>query len=68
MKAILEFNLPEDEEEHQASFYGMQWKSVVWEFDEYLRTEIKYANKEEYQELRDKLHHELEYRGLRLYE
>ena len=30
MKAILEFNLPEDETEHRQALDGYKWELVVW--------------------------------------
>lgn len=43
MKAILEFNLPEDQDEFNRAVQGGDWRHVVWEVDQYLRSEIKYA-------------------------
>jgi len=43
MKATLEFDLPEEEEEHQTAFNGAHWKGVCFEIDQYLRNKIKYA-------------------------
>ena len=42
MKAILEFNLPEEAYEHRMAIDGISWKYVVSEMDEYLRSQIKY--------------------------
>ena len=42
MKAILEFNLPEDQPEFNNAIKGKDWKHVCWEIDQYLRKEIKY--------------------------
>jgi len=42
-KAILEFNLPEEEYEHQAALDGMESKGIIQEFDNYLRSQIKYG-------------------------
>ena len=43
MKAILEFNLPEDQEEYDLfrQVYGMH--NVIWEMKEWLRSQTKYA-------------------------
>ena len=43
MKAILEFNLPEDQPEFNNAIKGGDWKHVCWEMDQLLRTNIKYA-------------------------
>ena len=42
MKAILEFNLPEETCEHRAAIQALDWKYVVSEMNEYLRSQIKY--------------------------
>ncbi len=42
MKAILEFNLPEDQPEFNNAIKGGDWKHVCWQMDQYLRKEIKY--------------------------
>ena len=43
MKAILEFNLPEDDHEFEMATKGYKFHSVLWEMDQYLRSKIKYA-------------------------
>jgi len=42
MKAILEFNLPEDQPEFNTALKGGDWKHVCWQMDQYLRKTIKY--------------------------
>ena len=42
MKAILEFNLPEDQPEFNTAIKGSDWKHVCWQMDQYLRKHIKY--------------------------
>ena len=42
MKAILEFNLPEDQPEFNNAIKGGDWKHVCWQMDQYLRKRIKY--------------------------
>lgn len=42
MKATLEFNLPDDNEEFKNAVNGTTWSCAVWEYDQYLRTQIKY--------------------------
>jgi len=42
MKAILEFNLPEDQPEFNNAIKGGDWKHVCWQMDQLLRKEIKY--------------------------
>ena len=42
MKAILEFNLPEDQPEFNTALQGSDWKHVCWQMDQYLRKTVKY--------------------------
>jgi hypothetical protein len=42
MKAILEFQLPEDQPEFNNAIKGGDWKHVCWQMDQYLRKRIKY--------------------------
>lgn len=42
MKAILEFNLPEEMHEHRMALQARDWMYVVSEMNEYLRSQIKY--------------------------
>lgn len=60
MKATLEFNLPEENEEHKDAINGSLWKSVVWDIDQHLRSKIKYADLPDdqykiYEDLREQL-------------
>ena len=43
MKAILEFNLPEEKSEFNFANKGSDWWSVCWEMDQWLRGQIKHA-------------------------
>ncbi len=43
MKAILEFNLPEEQYEFNNAIKGGNWKDVCWEMDQLLRRNTKYA-------------------------
>ena len=42
MKAILEFNLPEDQPEFNTAIKGGDWKHVCWQMDQLLRKHLKY--------------------------
>ena len=42
MKAILEFNLPEDQPEFNNAIKGGDWKHVCWQMDQLLRKHLKY--------------------------
>ena len=55
MKATLEFNLPEDQEEFKHVYNGFNYYMALVEMDEWLRSEYKYNGKEEMYEVRNKL-------------
>jgi len=42
MKAVLEFNLPDDNKDFQAAINGHNYKDAIWAFDQLLRSEMKY--------------------------
>ena len=42
MKAILEFNLPENQYEFNTAIKGGDWKHVCWKMEQYLRQRVKY--------------------------
>lgn len=59
-KAILEFNLPEESEEHSNALNGSSYRYNIKDFDNWLRNKLKYENLSEqesklFQEVRDKL-------------
>jgi hypothetical protein len=63
MKAILEFNLPEDQQEYDLANNALNFWRVLYEIDQELRAKTKYAaddlpqdKYDAYQEIRDKLH------------
>jgi len=71
MKATLEFNLPEDREEHNYALNGILYSIVLDEIDNFLRTKLKYHyeslsedTQAAYQEIRDLLHQEKAERNL----
>jgi hypothetical protein len=51
MKAILEFNLPEDSVEYELANNAEKMHSVLWEMDQWLRAQYKYMPDEEYNEV-----------------
>ena len=62
MKAVLEFNLPDDDQEFVLATNASNFWSVLWELDQDLRAKTKYASDDlpkdkydAYQEVRDKL-------------
>ena len=50
MKAILEFNLPEDNTEFEMAVNASKMYSVLWEMDQWLRAQYKYMPDTEYSE------------------
>lgn len=73
MKAILEFNLPDDQIEFDDAVNGGKWKVFAWEFDQWLRSQTKYAPDSQSGEYtnalyvaREKFHEMLNEDGLKL--
>ena len=66
MKAILEFDLPEDRDDHLLAVKAIDWYSVIWDLDQWLRDEIKYSGSVELVPAREKLHDLLRERGISL--
>ena len=57
MKAILEFNLPEDKENFEFATNGFNYYMALSEMDQWLRSEYKYNDKEEMYAVREKLNY-----------
>jgi mannose-6-phosphate isomerase-like protein (cupin superfamily) len=55
MKATLEYNLPEDQEEFNHATNGFNYYMALVEMDQWLRAEYKYNGNEEMWEVREKL-------------
>jgi hypothetical protein len=62
-KAILEFNLPEENEEFLTAQNGGKYHSVIWNLDQGLRSALKYNSDsydektlEQLQKVRDRIH------------
>jgi len=43
MKAILEFNLPEDQMEFDLAVNGSKWNLAMWDLNQHLRSQTKHA-------------------------
>ena len=72
MKAILEFSLPEEREEHEVAVHGMEWKIVCEDMDNQLRSWLKHGNEftsidEALETVRTQLHNFMIERGLELF-
>ena len=74
MKAILEFNLPEDKVDFDLATQAYNLWHVCWQMNQYLRKEIKYnddMSKKEIkllQEVRDEFHRFMVENNVDLYE
>lgn len=71
MKAILEFDLPEDKFEFDMAATAGKWAFAMWDLDQHLRSELKYGSDnwseekfQAYEELREKLREYLSNHGL----
>ena len=66
MKAILEFELPEDKENFDASAKGMDWALLVLDIDQFIRNKIKYEQDKDgiLQLVRDRLYFNMEEKRL----
>jgi len=69
MKATIEFNLPEEEEQFNAANKGMDWALLAWDMDNILRDKLKYGKllpntRAELEEIRDTLNEMLVDKGL----
>lgn len=60
-KVILEFDRVEEYDEIQEALNGWKWASVFWDLDQWLRSEVKYNEKntgsqiEAYEAVRERL-------------
>ena len=72
MKAILEFNLPDDKTEFDTASKAMDWAILAWDIEQYIRNRLKYQTdklqtssaKEELELLRNELHDLMQESGL----
>lgn len=67
MNATLNFNLPEDQGDFQAAIDGGKWKSVCFDFDQWLRNKLKYADRlPDLEEVREELNNMIKNENLYL--
>ena len=72
MKAILEFELPDDKVEFDTASKAMDWAILAWDMEQYIRNRLKYEHehldtssaKEELEILRNELRDLMEESGL----
>jgi len=50
MRAILEFNLPEEQSDFDLAANGAKAQVALWEMDQWLRAQYKYMPDDEYSE------------------
>ncbi len=61
MKGILEFNLPEEGDEHKLAVHAQDHQSALWDFSQYLRDKLKYQELSDetykvYEEVRERFY------------
>ena len=71
MKAIIEFNSPEDNNEHRIAVDSMSWALTAWDIDRKLRDWLKYGHEfktadEAIEKTREFLHETLYERNISL--
>jgi len=66
MKANLEFNLPDEEEQFNVASKGMDWALLAWDIDQFMRNKIKYDQDTNgvLQLARERLNFNMEEKGL----
>ena len=68
MKATLEFNLPEDQEQFNVAVKAMDWALLAWDIDQSLRKLLKYdpekTGEQTLEHIKEKLLDIMEERGL----
>ena len=66
MKAILEFNLPEDQEQFNVAVKAMDWALLAWDIDQFIRNKIEYEQDRDgvLQLVRNELNFKMEEKGL----
>lgn len=73
MKAILEFDLPDNQHDFDCAVDGAKWMSAMWDLNDWLRSQTKHAPDtmsddtfNTYVLVSDKLHEILNEEGLKL--
>lgn len=55
MKAIMEFNLPEESDEHRDALDGAKWKQAMWDLDQHYRGIMKHGDDDDEAEHAEKV-------------
>ena len=66
MKATLEYNLPEDQDDFNYATNGFNYYMALVEMDQWLRSEYKYNGNEEMYEVREKLRQIIEENNVKI--
>jgi len=70
MKAILEFNLPEDNEDFDVASRAMSWAILAWDIDQMIRSLLKYhpdeykTGEQALEHVREEIYNIMEEKGL----
>ena len=70
MKANLEYNLPEDQEQFNVASKGMEWALLAWDLDQKMRSLLKYdpekykTGEQALEHIKDELRDLMQERGL----
>ena len=68
MKAILEFTLPDEQEDHLCALHGSKYLGILQDLDNELRAKLKYHDAgKDVEEIRARLHALMDERGLSLW-
>ena len=62
----MKFDIPEENDEFNLRHNGPTYYDILWELDQWLRTQIKHNDKNEFQEVRDQLWDLLDEEGIQL--
>jgi len=63
---FIKFTLPDDQHDLLCATQGETLSFILWDFDQWLREQIKYRDRNELQEVRDKLYEIMRDRGVNL--
>lgn len=63
---FIKFTIPDDQHDLLCAMRGETLSFILWDFDQWLREQIKYGDRTELQEVRDKLIEIMQDRGVNL--
>ncbi len=65
MKRVLIFE-DDDQDQFTAAIHGIDFWFCLWDLDQWLRSQIKYSDKTEFEEIRDELYNIMHKHGVNL--